>query len=69
MLGIDWKDETNSETIAKVLRVLDREKAWPHQDAEQVTWAAPLPVAGQSSRTSVTCKQSIVKNFSDILKS
>ena len=61
MLRIDWKNETNGETIAEVLRVLDRQKAWPEQGEQQVTWAAPLPVAGKSNRTSVTCKQSMGK--------
>ena len=61
MLEIDWKDETNGETIAEVLRVLDRQKAWPQQGEEQVTWAAPLPVAGKSNGASVTCTRLIVK--------
>jgi len=57
ILETDWKDGGNGETIAKVLRVLDSRGAWP-QEAEQVTWAAPLPVVGKLALFSVTCKQS-----------
>lgn len=59
----DWKDEANGETIADVLRVLYRKSAWPRQGLEQVTWAAPIPVTGNPTRTSVTCKQLIVKIY------
>ena len=56
----EWKDETNEETIAKVLRGLESIWCLPQEDWRQVIWAAPLPVAGNSTGASVTCKQSII---------
>ena len=58
ILETDWKDESNRDTIAEVLRVLDSKNAWPRQGTEEVTWAAPL--VGESNGSSVTCEESII---------
>jgi len=57
ILGIDWQDERNRETIAEALRVLDRKNAWPRHNQEQTTWVAPL--AKGTNGSSVTCEKSI----------
>jgi len=58
ILETDWTDERNRETIAEVLRVLDRDNAWPRQGAQRVTWAVPL--VKESNGSSVTCEESII---------
>ncbi|PUU75108.1 hypothetical protein B9Z19DRAFT_1067671 [Tuber borchii] len=52
ILETDWKDESNGDTIAEVLRVLESKNAWPRQGTGQVTWAAPF--VGESNGSSVT---------------
>lgn len=66
ILETDWKDETNGETIAEVLRVLDRKNSWPREGAEQVTWAAPL--VAESNGSSVTCEKSIIRILIIVLR-
>ena len=66
ILEADWKDETNGETTAEVLRVLDHENAWPQQGTENVTWAAPL--VAKSNRSSVTCEKSIISVLVIVLR-
>jgi len=56
ILGTEWENEKNDETIAEVLRVLDRTDSWPSSNAGWVTWAAPLPRDGKPTTTSMTCK-------------
>lgn len=58
ILETDWTDERNEETVAEVLRVLDRDNAWPRQGAQRVTWAVPL--FKESNGSSVTCEESII---------
>lgn len=58
--GADWKNESNVETIAEVLRALYDETLW-NVGSELPFWAAPL--ANKSNKFSVTCKKSITNGL------
>jgi len=60
ILETHWKNQSNGETIAEVLRALYDKSPW-YAGSELVAWAAPL--ANKSNEFSVTCKKSIINDL------